>query len=312
MLRPISAASPRLTQIVAFLISVALTGCAAASKKDDSALQSQVTELKSTIATLNSRIDSMDSKLSALNTKGTEAAKSTEPKAAVQKAKPTAVTSHPADGVGAEVPTVASERDPDAGFVNDEAVRSYRKAMILFHSGKYAEAVLAYSGFLEKFPDHALAGSAQYYIGRSYFEQKEYKLALQEYQRVLTSYDRSSRVPETLRDMASIEDNQKDTQAAARHRQLLTSLFPQSPAAGSKESPQAAAPQNPSAQPDAADIAETSTSSGEESSGGLRPVPAGPGGIDEPPVPTAPLAKKPAKAIPNIPDESDNTDGNSE
>lgn len=92
---------------------------------------------------------------------------------------------------------------------------------------------MAFSEFLEKAPDHPLAGSAQFYVGESYFKQKEYKLALQEYQRVLTSYDRSPVVADTLARMITTEEILKKQPEAEKHQHLLTSLFPNSPAARS-------------------------------------------------------------------------------
>lgn len=132
------------------------------------------------------------------------------------------IAAHPAQGAG---------RDPEAGFTQDEVVQTYRKAMVLFQAQKFSESILAFSAFVEQNPDHALAGSAQFYLGQAYFEQKEFKLALKEWERVITSYDRSPRVSDTLRQMAQAEDQLKRPKEAATHRQLLTSLFPQSPAA---------------------------------------------------------------------------------
>lgn len=142
-----------------------------------------------------------------------------------------AVVPHPATGAGTAVAPAALPGDPEAGFANDEAIQAYRKAMVLFQAQKFPESILGFSSFLEGHPDHALAGSAQFYLGEAYFKQREYTLALKEYQRVLTSYDRSSRVADTLKQMAEAEDLLKRPQEASRHRQLLTSLFPQSPAA---------------------------------------------------------------------------------
>jgi tol-pal system protein YbgF len=105
--------------------------------------------------------------------------------------------------------------------------------MILFQSRNYPDATLEFSAFVDQYPDHPLAGSAQYYLGESYFKQKEYKLAARELGRVITTYDRSPHIADTLRDLAISEDKIGQTEEAARHRQLLTSLFPHSPAAHS-------------------------------------------------------------------------------
>ena len=145
------------------------------------------------------------------------------------------ITPHPTQGTGTQIQIMPAASDPEGGFVNDEAIHNYRRAMILFEALKYPEAILAFSGFLEKYPDHPLAGSSQYYVAAAYNKQKEYKIALEEYQRVLTSYDRSSHVPETLRDMGEIEQNTGRKDDAARHKQLLMALFPHSPAAADQK-----------------------------------------------------------------------------
>jgi TolA-binding protein len=70
---------------------------------------------------------------------------------------------------------------------------------------------------------------AQYYIGESYFLQKKYLLAVEEFKQVLTSYDRSPYIAQTLNKLAEVEDQLNQREDAAKHRQLLTSLFPHAP-----------------------------------------------------------------------------------
>jgi tol-pal system protein YbgF len=100
--------------------------------------------------------------------------------------------------------------------------------MVLFSSGSYSDAILAFSKFIEVYPDHPLAGNAQYYVGESYFKQKEYRLAIEEFDRVLTSYDRSSHVASTLLRMSQAEEELKKPEDAKKHKMALVSLFPQS------------------------------------------------------------------------------------
>ena len=176
----------------------------------------QVDELRSKVSTLNDKLDASKSK--------TMGAPQTH---VISEA----IVAQPGEGNGAEIQTSLSSRDPETGFINDEAIETYKKAMILFEAHKYPEAVLAFSGFLEKYADHPLAGTAQFYVGESYFQQKELKLAYQEYQRVLTSYDRSPHITQTLKRLAQVEESLSMNEAAAKHRQMLLSMFPQSPAA---------------------------------------------------------------------------------
>jgi tol-pal system protein YbgF len=217
-------------------LATGAAGCGSAAKKPTPPAEEEreLTELRSQVKTLQAKVDSLQSQLSAATAKAEKAQAAANQAMGVKPAKPTGVVAHGAEGRGVPVEATEAAGDPEAGFAHDSAILSYRQAMILFQTRKYAEAILAFSSFLERYADHALAGSAQFHVGESYFRQKEYKLALQEYQRVLTSYDRSPHVPETLARMAEIEEGMKKGDDAAKHRQLLASLFPSSPAAALK------------------------------------------------------------------------------
>ena len=222
------------------LAALALNGCSSLSTHSDEpippdATQKKLDEQKALLGSLNSRVESLEGRLKTMTAKFETTQTSLDTFLKNETGAPVhavPVYRHASETVGASVPVPATAKDPQAGFVNDQAIHLYRKAMIYFEARKYPESVVAFSAFLEKNPDHVLAGSAQYYVGESYYRQKEYKLADQEFERVLTSYDRSSHVSETLRDLADTEDHLNKKEDAARHRQLLSSLFPQSPANG--------------------------------------------------------------------------------
>lgn len=185
-------------------------------------LQTQITQLNARLASIENRLGSVTENLNTTRTH-------LENLVANQKAKPAPVVSHSAERGGSHAESPAVGTDPHAGFSDDAATRTYRRSMILFKAQRYRDSAASFSDFLEKYPDHPLAGTAQFYVGESYFMEGEYRLAVQEFQRVLTSYDRSAYVAQTLREMAEAEDRLKRTEDAARHRQLLTSLFPHSP-----------------------------------------------------------------------------------
>lgn len=279
MLTPKS--SRRIALILAISIASLSTGCAVFEKRKDAddaqhpgtdELRAQLSQLTTKVEELQGRMGSMSDKVDATQA-SFEIFMSRQGKAPVPRAdakRNFGVSSHPAEGLGKAAAASVSESDPEAGFVNDDAVLLFRKASVLYQSRKYPEAVLSFASFVEKYPDHALAGSAQYYVASSYRKQKENKLALQEYERLLTSYDRSPKVADALRDMAGIEEELKMKDEAARHRQLLSSVYPQSPAAGRTET---------------APAVETDE----------KPQPRAPRGgakLDEVPVPTAPLSEE--------------------
>jgi tol-pal system protein YbgF len=52
--------------------------------------------------------------------------------------------------------------------------------------------------FLQSYPDHSLAGSAQYWLGESYFSQGDFRTAAQNYLQGYQKYPKSRRAPDSL------------------------------------------------------------------------------------------------------------------
>lgn len=251
----------------------------------------QLEELRGLITGLATRLDALEGRLQTMNDRFESGA---------GRPKAVGVHGHPADGAGSDAPVSEIASDPDSGFSKDAAVTLYRDAMVLFQARKHAEAVLTFTGFLEKYPDHALAGSAQYYIGEAYFQQREMQMAEIELKKVLTSYDRSPHVADAIKRLAQVSESLKKPQEAARYRQLLTSLYPASPAAREDAlvsataaiSQPVEAPPAMKAKASAAPVDESDVQVVGGEGGPLRREPGRPR-FDEPPPPTAPLGATP-------------------
>ena len=290
----------RLLVLISFaLMATTTTGCATSAKKavePAQATANQMTDLQNQVNSLNYKVGDLENKNAALTEKLDGTRLQLDNLLAVQRPVNSPVSPHPADSNGLEVTPEQAQTDPHSGFENDEATRTYRRAITLFQSQKYADAIMEYTTFLEKFPDHPLAGSAQYYIGQCYFLQKDYKLAVQEFQKVLTSYDRSPKVAETLRKLAESEDALGEPNQAVRYRQQLTSLFPQSPAAAGMAPPQApaAVPAKSNSPAPAATEATSASAAPATASTNAKPLPTQ--GLDSPPPPTAPLTEEVKKS----------------
>lgn len=65
-------------------------------------------------------------------------------------------------------------------------------------NGRYELAVSGFQRFLRDFPSTSLAPNAHYWIGESYFSQKDYGHAMQAFQRVVNEFPRSEKVPPAL------------------------------------------------------------------------------------------------------------------
>jgi tol-pal system protein YbgF len=115
---------------------------------------------------------------------------------------------------------------PDAAETN-----AYEAAQTIRRSGNYTGAIVAFQNFLSKHPTSSLAPRAQYWIGDSYFNLKDYKLAAASQQKLLAQYPDSSSVPDALLNLASAQIEMGDAASARKHLELLVGKYPTSDAA---------------------------------------------------------------------------------
>ncbi len=89
-------------------------------------------------------------------------------------------------------------KDADLVAPNDSAADVYRAAVELVKSGKHDEAVTALRLFLKTYPRHDYADNAQYWLGESFYAQKDYQHALTEFRATIETYPRGNKVPDAL------------------------------------------------------------------------------------------------------------------
>jgi tol-pal system protein YbgF len=99
----------------------------------------------------------------------------------------------PASGgtAAAAAPAVAA-----APVQGDQEKAEYQNAFELIREARHAEAIQAYTRFLQQYPDGKLAPNAQYWLGEAYFLSKDMEKALVEFEKVLDLYPASSKVPD--------------------------------------------------------------------------------------------------------------------
>ncbi len=131
----------------------------------------------------------------------------------------------------APVAHLAPPASRKASFASDPAIDRFREAKILFDTRRYSDSIVEFSEFIKNEPDHPLAPSAQYHLAMGYLEQKEYKLAEDEFNRVLLSYPHSSHVPDALLALHRVSEALKKPPRALYFKEKLLSQFPNSPQA---------------------------------------------------------------------------------
>lgn len=145
-----------------------------------------------------------------------------QPGAAIAPAA--AVSSVPATGAADAAKTAAATVSVDENV-------AYERAQGQRRIGNYQGAITAFQGFVAKHPKSTLAPRAQYWIGDSYFNLRDFKNAITSQQKLLASYPDSSSVPDALLNMASSQLESGDTAAARKTMDGLIARYPSSEAA---------------------------------------------------------------------------------
>lgn len=232
-----------------------LAGCAGRATQSESAppaeasSDQQLENLSAAVSRLQTRLEEIDAKVASLADK-TEANRVTLDNLAGNKPLKTEViggnAGHapdhsddslaPVPAIPAAIPAGRSRARgahkapaPEASVAHDEAVGAFSKAMHLFKTGKFSDSELAFNQFAESFPDHILAGSAQFYAGESYFMLGEYTLAVNEYGKVISSFASSPRVASAMVRMAQSYEAAGDKTNASRTLVTAKEMFPGNP-----------------------------------------------------------------------------------
>ncbi len=93
------------------------------------------------------------------------------------------------DGAAPDVQQVAMAETPDDLFLRAE------KSLLQL---QYADAESGFKEFLDKYPDHNLAGSAEFKLGETYFAQQDYTSAAKAYLAGYKQFPKSRRAPDSL------------------------------------------------------------------------------------------------------------------
>ena len=211
-------------------------------------LTRQIDSLNDTVTTLSGRVDDLTTKLDAVNRQLRGAAPGAGPAATAPRpaagasAAPaggttpgasTATPTAPAPGPVAAVPP-----RPTTGALQPQDI--YQAAYIDFSKGSYSLAIAGFREFLRRYPDHELAGSAQYWIGEAYLAlargftdqsqnekaSESLEQAVLEFKKVQANYPRADKVPTALYKEALALIDLKQPALAQARLQYLVDNFP--------------------------------------------------------------------------------------
>jgi tol-pal system protein YbgF len=74
----------------------------------------------------------------------------------------------------------------------------YKVAYEAFQKGDVEGARKKFEAFLKQYPNTELSGHAQFWIGETYYQKKDYERAILEYEKAITKYPEGSKIPAAL------------------------------------------------------------------------------------------------------------------
>ena len=137
-----------------------------------------------------------------------------------------------------EVPAAAGAVAPAAAGAavaaseaTDVEARAYEAAQGQRKIGNYQGAIAGFRNFLSQYPKSTLSHRAQYWIGDSYYNLRDFRNAIASQQRLISAFPDSASVPDALLNIASSQIELGEAAAARRTMDGLIARYPASEAA---------------------------------------------------------------------------------
>lgn len=211
--------------------------------------QAQQTEQQ--VGALSRRVEALATSMTALSTRVDELSSRLDSQARQSRALPPPATPRPSPIPPSTSTTPAPSPPPATSVPVPPGARStttstaprdaYQVAYIDFSKGSYLIAITGFREFLRRYPDHPLAGSAQYWVGEAQLglargqanagQAEKSALAMeqavQEFRKVVANYPRSDKAPSALYKEAMVLIELKQPTVAQARLQYLVDNFPQ-------------------------------------------------------------------------------------
>ena len=139
--------------------------------------------------------------------------------------------------VQAEAMTPSAEsEEPPKPQAGQSRVRSdkaeYERLLALFRDGDLDGARQGFAAFLRDYENSDLSPNARYWLGESHFGKKDYRQAIDSYDRVELDFPRSEKVPAAILKKGYAYLAMKDNKRASSAFKQVVTLYPRSPEAG--------------------------------------------------------------------------------
>jgi TolA-binding protein len=199
------------------------------------AITQRLDAVTNALSVVSGRLDELNTRTEALGRQMRGATPVPSPLPPTATGRPAA----PAPPVAPAEPTPTPGSRPSTNPLQPQDI--YQAAYIDFSKGSYPLAIAGFREFLRRFPDHALGGAAQYWIGEAHFSlargytnagqadkaTEALEQAVQEFRKVQANYARSDKAATALYKEALALLDLKQPAVAQARLQYLVDNFPQ-------------------------------------------------------------------------------------
>ena len=123
----------------------------------------------------------------------------------VKKAAPVAGLADASSVIDVTTPLIGEGKIDDAAAFEgvaraplEDPSKLYKRGLNDLQAGNYGGARADFMVMVDKFPRHKMAGNAQYWLGETFYVQRQYKQAAQAFLAGYTTYAESSKAPDSL------------------------------------------------------------------------------------------------------------------
>lgn len=109
--------------------------------------------------------------------------------------------------------------------------RSFDAAMAMYKAGQYANAVTAFNSFTLNYAGSVFASQAHYWLGNSYYAQRDCKGTISALQNLLKNFPENSKAPDAMLNIASCQLELKDKKESRKTLEAVIAHFPGTDAA---------------------------------------------------------------------------------
>ncbi len=125
----------------------------------------------------------------------------------------------------------SSAEHPKAATIPLTESMALDDALAFYKTEQYAQAVIAFQGFLKAYPKSERVADVHYWAGNSYFLLKDYAHSLENYKIIADKFANYLHLPEVLLNIADCQDMLSDTAGAKATLQSIQVRFPNTDAA---------------------------------------------------------------------------------